>query len=75
MPSGAIKETRLARVGGGLISIKEGEGRDKRRDGGLCVGGGLVVEKTRGNKVVRVTHGWGVRGGLEGIRRGTAIPI
>jgi len=29
MLSGAIEESRLARVGGGLKSIKEGEGRDK----------------------------------------------
>ena len=29
MLSGAIKESRLARVRGGLKSIKKGEGRDK----------------------------------------------
>ena len=77
MLSGAIEESRLARVRGGLKSIKKGEGGDKRRDGFLCVGGGLAVEKARRDEAERVTHGWGVRGGLGwnwGLRR-RIVPI
>jgi len=43
----------------------------------VCVWGGLAVEKTRRDEAERVTHGWGVRGGLGwnwGLRRGI-IPI
>ena len=41
------------------------------------MGGGLAVEKTRRDEAVRVTHGWGVRGGLGwnwGLRR-RIVPI
>ena len=79
MLSGAIEESRIARVRGGLKTIKEGEGRDKRRDGGLGVGGRLTVETTRRDEAVRVTHaGRGVGGGLErnwGLGRGTILTV
>ena len=39
--SGAIEESRLARVGRGLIHIQNGEGGNKGRDGSLNYGGGL----------------------------------
>jgi len=41
MLSGAIEESRLARVGRGLIHIQNGEGGNKGGDGSLHFGGAM----------------------------------
>ena len=54
--SGAIKESRLARVGRGLVLIQKGEGGDKGGDSSLYFEWRLEVEEGRRNegRVLRV---------------------
>ena len=69
MLSGAIKESRLARVGRGLVLIQKGEGGDKGGDKGgdssLYFGWRLEVEEGWRNEAGRVLRElWIVGGGL-----------
>ena len=65
--SGAIKESRLARVGRGLVLILKGEGGDKGRDSILYFGWRFRLEVEEGwrNEAGRVLREqWIVGGGL-----------
>jgi hypothetical protein len=64
MLSGAIKESRLARVRRGLILIKKGEGGDKGGDSSLYFGWRLEVEEGWRNETAGVLRGGTVDGGL-----------
>tara|TARA_B100000524_G_scaffold63862_1_gene29515 strand:- start:743 stop:949 length:207 start_codon:yes stop_codon:yes gene_type:complete len=64
MLSGAIEESRLARVRCGLILIQKGEGGDKGGDSSLYFGGGLKVKEGWRNEAAGVIRGGIVGGGL-----------
>jgi hypothetical protein len=65
MLSGAIKESRLARVRRGLVLIQKGEGGDKGGDSSLYFGWRLEVEEGWRNEAGRVLREqWIVGGGL-----------
>ena len=51
--SGAIKESRLARAGRGLIQVQNAEGGNKGGDSRLNFGGGLKVKGRRRDEAAR----------------------